>query len=624
MTTELLLKGLIAVIISGVLAWCVFSQDHTFFSDIDNRQRYLPLVSGALLPTVLLTVLILSLVQYGVQGAAEGMLSLCFGIFLHIILYYLVLLAILPLLRDHFNARACALLWLIPNFLYVTDFQHASASMPWVVIRASGSLVWCLLSLWAVGFVGVLGWKLLSHLAFRRHILRGAVPVTDPAILEVWEEEICQANFKKPKFKLVSSPQTATPLSIGLIARRVRVVLSQREYSREELSLILRHELVHIGREDCWAKFFLVFCTAVCWFNPLMWVAMGKSADDLELSCDETVLFGCDAATRYQYANLLLKTAGDQRGFTTCLSATASALRYRLKNVVNPPKKHSGALLVGLAFFGLSMTCGYVSLAYGNVSGAQAIYQNQDCSEFYLRSISQADDPYNTTLLCPDQGAFQQYMASLELAQLTGSYTFDQPEREFTFLFDGPKGEYTLGVILQDQALKVVPLGKNTPSAQWYYLPNGTDWDQLDHLLFACPALNLDFRNPDSGESDLLGATLYQLTKTNGDTTTSIVTPEVPLDTDANGVFGQGLPATEVGLDFSYPLAEEFMVVVESWDKATRYTISQSQLEDPTVVPLANFSARYTLYATFQGDGGTTYQAVFRFDYGEPDHGSSQ
>lgn len=80
----------------------------------------------------------------------------------------------------------------------------------------------------------------------------------------------------------------------------------------------------------------------MCWFNPLMWLAMRKSADDLELSCDEIVLEGCSSTTRYQYANLLLKTAGDQRGFTTCLSTTASALRYRLKHVMSLPQNIPG------------------------------------------------------------------------------------------------------------------------------------------------------------------------------------------------------------------------------------------------------------------------------------------
>ncbi|MFR3289972.1 MAG: hypothetical protein ACLTSG_06665 [Lachnospiraceae bacterium] len=78
---------------------------------------------------------------------------------------------------------------------------------------------------------------------------------------------------------------------------------------------------------------------------------MSRSAEDLELSCDEAVLFGAPKDERRRYADLLLSTAGDARGFTTCLSATGRSLRYRLKNVMQPPMKAGGALAIGLAVF---------------------------------------------------------------------------------------------------------------------------------------------------------------------------------------------------------------------------------------------------------------------------------
>ncbi len=97
-------------------------------------------------------------------------------------------------------------------------------------------------------------------------------------------------------------------------------------------------------------------------FNPFLWIAMKKSAEDLELSCDEAVLVHADADTRRRYAELILKTAGDSRGFTTCLSASAASLRYRLRQVVRPGRRHSGALLAGLFFFLLAAGCSLVTL----------------------------------------------------------------------------------------------------------------------------------------------------------------------------------------------------------------------------------------------------------------------
>ena len=82
-----------------------------------------------------------------------------------------------------------------------------------------------------------------------------------------------------------------------------RVVLPLRAYTPDELHLIFRHEMIHICRGDSVSKFFLTFCTALCWFNPLMWRAMRNSAEDMELSCDESVLQEADSATRRESAS---------------------------------------------------------------------------------------------------------------------------------------------------------------------------------------------------------------------------------------------------------------------------------------------------------------------------------
>lgn len=616
MSTEIFLKGIIAAIFSLTFAWMVYTRydaEGGGENALGDQRRYQPYVPGFVLPLFLAVLVGLYAVSDGGRAAQRVVLSFCFGIFLHISVYYVVLMAALPLLRRYFSARACAMLWMIPNYLYITEQSYMELPMPRLVIRVPGNLAWVLLEVWAVGFGAVLLWKILSHLAFRRRILRRAEPAADPEVLAVWAQELERARFKKPKYKLVCSPDVTTPLSVGLFQRGIRVVLPERTYSREELTMILRHELVHIGREDAWSKFFLVFCTAMCWFNPLMWIAKRKSADDLELSCDETVLAGCGEDDRRRYAGLLLKTAGDERGFTTCLSATASALRYRLKNVVGPPRKRSGALLVGAVFFALCMSCGYVALAYDGSTGAEVIYQSRDLSAYHLRNIDMEEDPYHTTWLCRDQEAFHAYMASLELCRLTGNYSFQGSGREMIFLYDTPEG--TLAVVLCDEALKVVPLYGEKPTAQWYYIPGGTDWERLDEIVMAAPALNLQFRNSDASDSLETGATLYRLEESENGKTTQLVSPEMPLDGEASGTFGYDI--STVTLEFSRPPVSDFRVEVESWDKEVHYSLSQSDLEDPDCLPLAPYDARYTVYADFAGENGATLHAVFRFDAGK-------
>lgn len=474
MTAELLKKGFFALIFSGMFAWMIFDRDPDSGMD-SRRQRYLPYISGLLLPLCVLTVLICEIAFFDAESGMRMTLAFCFGVFLHICLYYLLLTPALPFLRRHISARACAVLWMLPNYLYLTQMSYMRLPKPRWVIEAPVTLIQVLLAVWMIGFLAVLGWKIASHLAFRARILRDASPITDPAVLTVWRQEVEAARFRKPKFKLVVSPNVRTPLSVGLFQRAVRVVLPNRNYTPGELALIFRHELVHIGREDSWDKFFLVFCSAMCWFNPLMWAAARRSSEDLELSCDETVLLDCDDDTKRRYADLLLKTAGDEQGFTTCLSASADALRYRLKNVVEPGKKSSGALTVGLVFFLLCMSCGYVALAYGETAGAEVIYRSQAPEQSVLHNVY---DMRLDNWVCTDEAALHRYLSALRMEQISGNYSFVQEEEEASLFLILETPEDVLGVTLSDRFLKLTRLyGK--PGTEYYYLPDGMDWDAL-------------------------------------------------------------------------------------------------------------------------------------------------
>ncbi|MCI9362310.1 MAG: peptidase M56, partial [Hungatella sp.] len=238
--------------------------DRNSDSNMDsNRQRYLPYISGMILPLCMLTILIMGLIFTDRENTLQITFAFCFGVFLHICLYYLLLMSSLSFLRRHISARACAILWMLPNYLYLTQMTYMRLPKPRWVIEAPLILVQTLLNVWLIGFLSVLSWNIVSHLTFRTRILRDASPITDLTVLAIWRQEIESARFHKPRFKLVTSPNIQTPLSIGLFQRSIRVVLPEREYTPEELTLIFRHELIHIGREDSWNKFFLVFCCII-------------------------------------------------------------------------------------------------------------------------------------------------------------------------------------------------------------------------------------------------------------------------------------------------------------------------------------------------------------------------
>ena len=500
MSAAMALRLLFGVLCGGVLAWVVWDRSERELADRAGREeherpRFLPFGGYYYLPMMMLLYPILGVIVGGAQMAVQLTLCALMRVFLELGVYYVLLMAVMPWLRRWVSARVCAMLWLLPDWIYVfvgrldlpTDGKK-------IVLHAPGTLVYVLLAVWAVGAVGVMVWKIGSHLAFRRRILKNAVPVTDRQTLHVWEIELERAWIRKCKWKLVRSDAVTTPLSIGLYNRTTRIVLPMREYTQEELSLILRHEIIHISRGDPASKLFLTFCTAMCWFNPLMWAAMRKSADDFELSCDESVLLDEPQPVRRQYAELLLQTAGDERGFTTCLSATAGALRYRLKAVMKPEKKRTGAILIGLTLFVLAMCSGYVALAYDAQPGAAHIFGGQDLSTVTVDSVDPWNDPRGSQAVCLNEEALKAYLASLELELYTEEiHAYNEDERTIFIEFDSPQGY--LSAALCDRAVQVTRSQNGETTGRDYYLKTPLDWDYLDTLIAPVPNLQLIFLN---------------------------------------------------------------------------------------------------------------------------------
>lgn len=72
-------------------------------------------------------------------------------------------------------------------------------------------------------------------------------------------------------------------------------------------------------------------------------------------------------------------------------------------------------------------------------------------------------------------------------------------------------------------------------------------------------------------------------------------------------------------LDFSRPLVSGFRVDVQPESGGTGYSLFQWELDDPYVLPPADFPARYTVSAMLKGEQGGIYDAVFQFDFGDVD-----
>lgn len=388
------------------------------------------------------------LIQYGAlflfvlvraPGALGDVAFLGVRFFLSYAVYSLLLLLLLPLLRRFFAPACCSVLWTLPAMAYLLGnylsiillFFLPSLSYPFslksvVSLMIDKTLFLVLPAVWAAGFLGVWGWKIASHLRFRRRLLREAacVSLREQALYQdvragltgdvaaeamgaatSWmsmpyadgtellrDASLSAAQITRPPIgmsypipdrkrkrlpdedKVLCSPAASVPLTIGLFRRSTRIVLPTRDYTNDELRLIFRHELCHLLRGDNRVKLFLTLQTALGWFLPSMWLGMERSAQDAELACDELATAALPETGRRQYALLLLEGDGDDRGFTTCMSATASGLRYRLSRVLHPKQRRSGIVLICLAMALFFSSFGLVGFAVREDTIKQAVF----------------------------------------------------------------------------------------------------------------------------------------------------------------------------------------------------------------------------------------------------------
>lgn len=626
MSETIFFRFLVSAMFAGAFGWNVFSRfDEEIGSEVvrtPDRQKYLPYLPSNLLPLYFVCLFLgFTILQRSFVRGLEQLASTWFTPLLQISLFYILLLPLLPILRKRISARSCAFLWFIPNYLYITVLPTFQLGEPLWIIRLSTTAFWILVGIWFAGFVIIMLRSVIRHFLFRNQLLADAVPITDSEVLKIWRQELTLANIKKPKYNLFLSSHTSTPLSIGFFKRTTCVVLPHINYTASDLSLIFRHELIHICREDSANKFFTVFCTALCWFNPLIWIGMKRSAEDIELSCDETVLLDAEDSTRNQYANLVLNTSGDDRGFTTCLSSSVSTLRYRLRHIVQKRTKTSGTIAIAVISFVLFMTSGFVGFSYGEHTGAEVIFHAEDgqIRETYeIYGLNTNIMEHNGFLQCYKPDDLEGYLSSLRLKKISGNYSF----REFDRYSTNPGNQLLVcyssetrnfGVEIVGNILQIIPFGQPSTESTYYTVESDINWHYIESLFHTHYIQDPDIHFP---------PTLDLFTEGNSHMTTHGFVTNYTIDGQPqpeaawwNDGYEFGLVnpiSAEAGLGFSHEPVRPYSITIFSPDGALLQDVSSDQLARKDQIPLVRENAIYHIHVAFE-DHQSKIEMQYRF-----------
>ncbi len=458
--------GLLGFTFRRAWRWEHGGEADVLFAEKNGKETYV-LVPPTVLVWILLGFLGIFLWQYGPRDGLVRFAALAADVLLLLCVYYLLLLLLLPLLRGRFSARACAVLWLVPAILsWQINALISTVPLPRMTIYVPRSALPAAGGVWLAGFLGVGGYYLITHFRFSRWVRRHSEPEREEEVLDVWKRLREELEYRRP-VRLLRADVPA-PFSMGRTKRSRCTVLPRRSYSPEELGMIFRHELHHLQRCDVDTKVFLNQCRALCWFDPLVWIAVRKAAEDLERSCDEIVTEGMDEAGRRTYADLLLDSAAPAQGCTTCLSAAAGTLRYRLKSVMEPRRRPLGTLVLMAALFLCVMCFGLVS--FTDMRGSFAPLLLTPDTE--IRYIS--DSLYAGQTIRWDDDALREALGGIELEHIAGARRPVVRGRFITLLLPGARL-----VTLTDTAVVVTDNRGHISSFDCWLIRGGLDWEAL-------------------------------------------------------------------------------------------------------------------------------------------------
>ena len=130
-------------------------------------------------------------------------------------------------------------------------------------------------------------------------------------------------------------------------------LLPSIKIASDELAFILRHELVHLKRNDLWYKALVLLATAIHWFNPVVYIMAKAIVAQCEISCDELLLQGTSFQQRKQYGKTIIGVVRNGAKLQTALSTNfyggKKSMKTRIFSIMDTTKKKAGITILGVA-----------------------------------------------------------------------------------------------------------------------------------------------------------------------------------------------------------------------------------------------------------------------------------
>jgi len=160
---------------------------------------------------------------------------------------------------------------------------------------------------------------IISSLIFSRTVIQnqkirklymvGSGKLVNSEFQDIFLEIQKELNVKR-QIKFVCSEYCCSPVTSGIIFPVIWFPdYKEKEIDKRAFRYMIKHELLHIKRNDILVKYLGLLVVAIHWFNPLSYFLYHELSSIGEMYCDNGVLEGQGEAGRREYGELLLQIA---------------------------------------------------------------------------------------------------------------------------------------------------------------------------------------------------------------------------------------------------------------------------------------------------------------------------
>lgn len=246
------------------------------------------------------------------------------------------ILIIKLIFKNKLSAKINSLIWIIPCIQLIFCFFGISIESKSSIyniinytavpaVNTNVSIKTLISFIWIIGVIFLFMWYLSVCIIYIKNIYCSER-------IYSYEIEECKKIFNIEKNVKVYRGTTAQTIGSYIIL--------PYGFSKEEEKQILIHEMCHLKSNDYIKLWCGLIVVCINWFNPLIWYAFLRFRTDIEMLCDENVLFV--TKNKKEYAYVLVKAAMEKNKFIPGAASVCNGkkeIKSRVKNIIKNRRK---------------------------------------------------------------------------------------------------------------------------------------------------------------------------------------------------------------------------------------------------------------------------------------------